>query len=304
MEYTLNVSNLKEQFYTRRGIYKALNGVDILLRKGEILGIAGESGCGKTTLGLTIIGLLPRNAVVTDGEVLLDGKDLIATLREFASKEANNLNLRHSENIMKKLNKELINVRGSRISMVFQDPMTSLNPVLRIGYQIAETLMVHQPEVLAKRRLARSKVSDNDLREALKLLENGADEQSIKAFAETRQVEGIEEQLLNIWRRNDLGIARKEKMILSLRSERLGGFDMAVLQRVVSQGRIDGWMRIPGLNRMSKAVLIKEGNAKAVELLSSLEIPNPEEVVKMYPHELSGGMRQMIIIAIALANNP
>ena len=304
MEYTLNVSNLKEQFYTRRGIYKALNGVDILLRKGEILGIAGESGCGKTTLGLTIIGLLPRNAVVTDGEVLLDGKDLIATLREFASKEANNLNLRHSENIMKKLNKELINVRGSRISMVFQDPMTSLNPVLRIGYQIAETLMVHQPEVLAKRRLARSKVSDNDLREALKLLENGADEQSIKAFAETRQVEGIEEQLLNIWRRNDLGIARKEKMILSLRSERLGGFDMAVLQRVVSQGRIDGWMRIPGLNRMSKAVLIKEGNAKAVELLSSLEIPNPEEVVKMYPHELSGGMRQRIIIAIALANNP
>jgi oligopeptide/dipeptide ABC transporter ATP-binding protein len=305
LEYTLRVLNVKLQFYTRRGIYKALNGVDLQLRKGEIFGVAGESGCGKTTLGLTITGLLPRNAAVTAGEVItLEDKDLIAPLTKFASKGSEKFNLRQSEGVMKKLNKELANIRGSKISMVFQDPMTSLNPVLQVGFQIAETVITHQPRPLAQRKLARARATRDDIEQILKLLKEGADEQVISRYAESKGLQGIENQVLNIWRRNDLGEAKKEKIIMSLHSEKLGLFERMVLQSVEKRGNIGGWMRVPGLSRAAKNVLVREGYAKAIELLSTLEIPNPDKVVRMYPHELSGGMRQRIVIAIALANNP
>jgi oligopeptide/dipeptide ABC transporter ATP-binding protein len=301
---TLRVLKVKVQFYTRRGIYKALNGVNLDLKTGEIFGVAGESGCGKTTLGLTITGLLPRNAAVTDGEIILGDRDLIGSLREFALKESKKFNLRHSEGVIKKLNKELVDIRGSRISMVFQDPMTSLNPVLPVGFQIAETVMAHQPGPLVQRKLARGRATRDDLEQILKLLKEGADEPVISRYVESKGLHGIEDQVLNVWRRNDLGEAKKEKTIMSLHSEKLGLFERIVLRGVEKRKKIGGWMRIPGLSRAAKNVLVKEGYTKAIELLSMLEVPNPDKVVRMYPHELSGGMRQRIVIAIALANNP
>ena len=305
MENTLTVSDLKVQFYTRRGIYKALNGVDFQLKQGEIFGIAGESGCGKTTLGLTVIGLLPYNAAITSGEVILRGEgDLTALLTESYSKGQHKYNLKQSEGVAKKMTKQLANVRGSKISMVFQDPMTSLNPVLQVGFQIAETVITHQPKSLAQRKLARTRATKEDLDQILKLLKNGADEQAITTYAESKGLQGIESQVLNVWRRNDLGESKKEKIILSLHSEKLGSFDKIVLENVEKTGSIPSWMRIPGLSRAAKGVLVREGYAKAIELLSMLEVPNPDKIVKMYPHELSGGMRQRIVIAIALANNP
>ena len=305
MENTLNVSNLNVQFYTRRGIYKALNGVDLYLKQGEVFGVAGESGCGKTTLGLTIIGLLPLNATVTAGEVILLGeRDLIASPKKVTSKGSDKFNLRDSEKATKKLNKELADVRGSRISMVFQDPMTSLNPVLQIGFQVAETVITHQPTLLAQRKLARAKATRDDIEQIMKLLKEGADESAINAYAESKGLNGIQDQVLNVWRRTDLGEAKKGKIIMSLHSEKLGSFEKIVMQDVEKRKNVGGWMKIPGLSRAVKNVLLKEGYTKAIELLSMLEVPNPDKVVKMYPHELSGGMRQRIVIAIALANNP
>ena len=305
MENTLTVSDLKVQFYTRRGIYKALNGVDLHLKQGEVFGVAGESGCGKTTLGLTIIGLLPRNAAVTTGEAVLLGQgDMVATLRNFASEEPDKFKIRQSENVMKKVNKELADIRGTKISMVFQDPMTSLNPVLQIGFQVAETVMTHNPVSLAQRKLARSRATRDDIEQIMKLLKDGADEPTVTKYAQSRGLSGIEDQVLNVWRRSDLGEAKKGKIIMSLHSEKMDSFERLVLQTVEKRKSIGGWMSIPGIGRAVKHVLLKEGYKKAIELLSMLEVPNPDKVVKMYPHELSGGMRQRIIIAIALANNP
>jgi oligopeptide/dipeptide ABC transporter ATP-binding protein len=182
--------------------------------------------------------------------------------------------------------------------------MTSLNPVLQAGFQIAETVITHQPRPLAQRKLARARATRDDIGQILKLLKEGADEQVISRYAESKGLQGIESQVLNVWRRNDLGEAKKEKIIMSLHSEKLGLFERMVLQSVEKRGNIGGWMRVPGLSRAAKSVLVREGYAKAIELLSMLEIPNPDKVVRMYPHELSGGMRQRIVIAIALANNP
>lgn len=305
MENTLQVSDLEVHFYTRRGIYKALNGVDVSLKQGEIFGVAGESGCGKTTLGLTIMGLLPKNAAITNGQVMLLGnRDLIGCLRKVASTETGKFDFKKSEAAIKKLNKESCDIRGTKISMVFQDPMTSLNPVLQIGFQVAETVITHQPRSLAERKLSRAKATREDLGQIIKLLKEGADEKAINQYAESKGLHGIEEQVLSVWRRNDLGEAKKEKIILSLHSEKLGSFEKMVLERVESGKSIGGWMRIPGIYGAAKNILTREGYTKAVELLSMLEVPNSDKVVKMYPHELSGGMRQRIVIAIALANNP
>ena len=286
MDYTLKVSDLKLQFYTRRGIYKALNGVDFDLKQGEIFGVAGESGCGKTTLGLTIIGLLPRNAAVTDGKVILLGQgDLVACLRKVTTDGTRKFNLKQSEGVMKQLNKDSCAIRGSRISMVFQDPMTSLNPVLQIGFQVAETIINHKPKSLAQRKLARAKATRTDLGQILKLLKEGATEAAINEYAESKGLHGIEDQVLSVWRRSDLGEAKREKIIMSLHSAKLGSFERMVLQRVEKGKNISGWMRIPGINSAAKKVLLKEGYAKAIELLSMLEVPNADKVVKMYPHE-------------------
>ncbi|MEM3637245.1 MAG: ABC transporter ATP-binding protein [Conexivisphaerales archaeon] len=306
MQELLKVSEVRLQFYTRRGIYKALNGVQLELRKGEVFGIAGESGSGKSTLGLTIMGLLPRNAAITSGNVILDGKDIVAPLRDYASGMNGKFNPRKNEIIMKRLNNQLSEVRGKKVSMVFQDPMTSLNPVIEVGYQIAETMIVHQSRTLALRKLARAKATRSDLEEVLKVLRSaGDDEKKVEKLVTDKGLEGLDEQVLNIWRRKDLPEARKEKMILSLHSEKLTWFEKLVLNHVKENGKLGRWVSgIPLLGRFARRVLVREGYRKALELLSTLEVPNAEKVIRMYPHELSGGMRQRIVIAIALANNP
>ncbi|GHT85520.1 peptide ABC transporter ATP-binding protein [Bacteroidia bacterium] len=117
----LKVSGLKTHFHTRRGIVKAVDGVDFSLHPGEILGMVGESGCGKSITSLSILGLIQKPAGrIVDGEILFNGKNLLAL----------------SE-------KEMNNIRGRDISMIFQEPMTSLNPVYTIGEQISEVLRQH-----------------------------------------------------------------------------------------------------------------------------------------------------------------
>jgi len=135
MNTLLHVRNLKTYFNTEAGIVKAVDGVSYHLKEGETLGLVGESGCGKSVSALSILRLIPNPpGKIMDGEVIFEGRDL----------------LKMSED-------EIQEIRGNRIAMVFQEPMTSLNPVLTIGLQIGEVLELHRylPREEAKEEVRR-----------------------------------------------------------------------------------------------------------------------------------------------------
>ncbi|KNF07678.1 oligopeptide transport system, ATP-binding protein OppD [Gottschalkia purinilytica] len=122
MSNLLEVNNLKTYFYTSNGIVKAVDGISFNIESGKTLGIVGESGCGKSITSMSILKLIQAPpGKIEEGEVIFDGKDLLKVSDE-----------------------EIRRIRGNEISMIFQEPMTSLNPVFTIGYQIMEVIMLHQ----------------------------------------------------------------------------------------------------------------------------------------------------------------
>ncbi len=139
-ENILELKGLKVTFPLEGELVHAVNGVDLTLKKGESIGIVGESGCGKSVTFSTVIRLVKSPPAIIEGEVILNGR-----------------------NIMNLSEKKMQQVRGKEISMVFQEPMRSLNPVMRIGDQIAETLILHEQ---LTRRQAKAKAL-----ELLKLVE-------------------------------------------------------------------------------------------------------------------------------------
>mgnify|MGYP000203026321 FL=1 len=169
----LEVIDLHTYFTTKRGVVKAVNNASYSVRPGETLGIVGESGSGKSVSAMSILRLLDGNGYIAGGQIIFDGKDLT-----------------------KISNEEMYKIRGNDISVIFQEPMTSLNPVFTIEKQLSEVFIVHQ--------------------------------------------------------------------------------------------------------NMDK----KTAAEKSVEMLASVKIPNPHIVAKQYPHQLSGGMRQRVMIAMALACQP
>ena len=120
----LTVENLSVGYHTRKGFLKSVQGVSFALAEGKSLGLVGESGCGKTTIGMSLMGLLPENAAVTDGRILFEDTDLLKLSK-----------------------KEIRQVRWKKIAMIFQAAMNALNPVHRVSEQIAEAILAHDADI-------------------------------------------------------------------------------------------------------------------------------------------------------------
>jgi peptide/nickel transport system ATP-binding protein len=216
----LSIRDLRVDFHTYAGIVKALDGIDLDIEAGETLGLVGETGCGKSVTARSITRLVPPPGKITAGAIRYRGEDLLTKSED-----------------------QIRQIRGKKISMVFQDPMTYLNPLYTIGEQIAEVIMLH-----------------GDLDKIL------LDERNSELYSKSK----------------DPNIPSEEKV------------------RIVKQ--MEAMREKPP--KFSENVRKKKALAKTIEALRTVNMPDPERVVDQYPHELSGGMRQRAIIAMALACNP
>jgi len=120
-QHLLEIKNLKTYFFTEDGVVKAVDGVDFFVNSGEVLGLVGESGCGKSVTSLSIMRLIGIPGKIVEGDIYFEGKELL-----------------------KLPEAEMVHMRGNRMSMIFQQPQSSLNPVFRVGDQVAEVLQIHQ----------------------------------------------------------------------------------------------------------------------------------------------------------------
>ncbi len=235
----LTIKDLVLRFYTYEGVVKALEGVDLYIKKGETLGVVGETGCGKTMTGLSILNLIPSPGKIEGGKII------------FKSDEGTIDILSQDESLLRK-------IRGREISMIFQEPSSALNPLFTVGEQIAEVFMHHRREELIR-----------------------------------KTIEGIEKDLEKLGETSSLkaSIYRFQKKLYEKMLRNPNSLSLRFLSR------------IPIVRRYRRR-LEAEVRKEVVRMLREMKIPDPERVADMYPHELSGGMQQRVVIAMALACNP
>ncbi|WP_371805035.1 ABC transporter ATP-binding protein [Candidatus Lokiarchaeum ossiferum] len=225
-ENLLEVKDLHTYFYTEEGVVKAVDGVSFSIKEDEILGLVGETGCGKSVTALSVVRLIRSPGEIVSGEIFFQGEDMT-----------------------KKTENEMLKYRGNSITMIFQDPMNSLNPVLKCGDQLSEVYLIHQKEFL-EAELEKAKQENAVLKQKLS---------QMKQNLKTASAEGVET------------LKKQIKAIKSRIKTRISLQDIA--------------------------------NRESAKLLDRIGLPNAETLIDRYPHELSGGMRQRIMIAMGLACN-
>lgn len=255
----LSVKDLVTNFYTYEGVVKALEGVSFDVFLGETLGIVGETGCGKSVTVRSIARLIESPGKIEGGEVIFRSKELFKDLLQLDKEEMRAL-------------------RGSEIAMVFQDPMTFLNPVLTIGLQIREVIEMHQDTHEISRE------------EMIKFLE----------YEITRKQDKAVKKELKAIRRNDVDASLSKNDIDNINSVILATESIKLLLSEIEEYITSNEEKVKLTTRQQNRYL----DYKSVDILKLVRMPDPEKILKQYPHELSGGMRQRAMIAMALSCQP
>jgi len=242
MKDLIRIRDLSVRFYTYEGVVHAIDDLDLDIRQGETLGIVGETGSGKTMTALAILRLIPHPGKIESGSIVFLDRDKGGELEL----------LRLTEDRMRA-------IRGNKISMVFQEPGSALNPVFTIGDQISEVFLLHRRQELGRR--AKQRVDG--------LLNDGS------GFASALR--------RPFWRWQ------------SRLYDKTAQEPHAVEPRLVN--------RLPLFRRLLRR-LTDEARLLTVEMLKSVEIPDAARVAAQYPHQISGGMKQRAVIAMALACSP
>jgi len=201
-----------------------------------------------------------------------------------------------------------VKIRGKHIAMVFQEPMISLNPVKSVGRQISEVLLIHDIPRLADRILSRHDVPQEKIDGiAAALVGTGSSDAKVLELVRSYGFPRLEEQIASILSRQDLSYAKRVQRIKDLK-EGVPGSSVLFLRRVSALGKVPSTLRVidklPLVRRRFHGLLEKEALGVSAELLSMVGMPNISAVLKQFPHELSGGMRQRAMIAMAIAANP
>ncbi len=308
-EIILEIKNLHVHFFTRLGEVKAIRGINLKVKKGEVLGLVGESGCGKSVTSLSIVDLLPSGiGAITEGDIIFESENITNYYKkEFKIiRRKNGGKIKPSRRAAKKVENNVQNIRG-KISMIFQDPLTSLDPLYKVQTQMLESILYNNLKTITRRVLEKDELknANSQLLDSLSKLDSIAFMNKIK---EQYGTEGFYQELVYITNMNLSESDKKMKIIRSIKSvPDLNSRDREKLKKILNRNRRR--VQKPKDRRKSgfanvKNPLIREAILYSLELFEFIDMPSPERVLNSYPHELSGGMKQRVMIALAIANNP
>ena len=317
-ETIIDVQNLTISFKTDHGVLHAVRGVNFTLERGETLCIVGESGSGKSVTSKAIMGILAANAIVESGSILYRGEDLLQVAEEQFHK-----------------------IRGHKIGMIFQDPLSSLNPIVRIGKQITEATLINSNKlklmyedlisddlIAYKNNLARGEIAIQRAKNELEMFLAKAKENKLSSAEKAAKKKETKEKIAAIKKETaeksvplkaKLAVTEKEakvkvaeykKQVLEDYQAKVEEENKAFAALSESEKKEKGKEHSDKLAALKKekidklAITKAEAKRRALEIMREVGIPEPERRYKQFPFEFSGGMRQRIVIAIALTETP
>lgn len=349
----IEVNDLVTRFFTSKGIVKALENVSFKIYPGEVYGLVGESGCGKSVTSTSIMDLIPDPpGRILSGEIFIDNFNVLSDIKSLAKiriRSETDVRIKRNKGAIKRHNFILSKIRGNKIAMIFQEPFLALNPTISIGKQISEVIMLHNIIGMADSIMKRETMKSTDVDQLLDEIEE------IEDYS-------VRKKIINQWTRN-FGIPDLEVSITSLldhvKDKKYVADEMTHMieenQKEINLDRIKEirdyytienkifeltlnqiqferageikkaqetkskirqyrsfankkYFKLKLLlklfNKRVLSVFHKEARRRVIELLSLVNLAGPEVVIDEYPHELSGGMQQRAMIAMALASNP